>query len=332
MTVTIDPAARPAIAHPALHPAAIRAARTSIPAAFLDSPQFLHAGLSRRAGADIVLKVESVNPIGSFKGRGTWLAVHGLAERGAIGGRRPVTAASTGNFGQGVAFAAARLGVDCVIFANKGANPLKLERMRMLGADLRLHGLDFDAAREAATTFARVEGLTMLVDGQDTAIATGAATLAVELTDAAERGEIPTLANAYVPVGNGSLVVGVASWLRATAPGCRVVGVQSDAAPAMTLSWRAGRPIETETALTSADGIATRVAIPEALALLDGRVDEMLLVSEEAIEAARIELTAATGLMVEPSAAASWAGLLADTGRRGGASLVIVTGTNVAPR
>ena len=109
-------------------------------------------------------------------------------------------------------------------------------------------GRDFDAARAASEGHARDRGARLLVDGEDPRIATGAATLAVEVTDAVDAGALPALGTAYVPVGNGSLIVGVGAWLRFAAPGCRVVGIQSEAAPSMTLSWREHRPIETETA------------------------------------------------------------------------------------
>ena len=118
-----------------------------------------------------------------------------------------------------------------------------------------------------------------------------------------------------VPVGNGALINGVGSWLRHAAPGCRVVGVQAEAAAAMTLSWRAGHPVDTDSAATYADGIASRVAIPRAVELMRGRVDDMITVSEDALRAAQAELTDELGITVEGAAAASWAGLL--VGRAG---------------
>jgi threonine dehydratase len=131
-----------------------------------------------------------------------------------------------------------------------------------------------------------------------------------------------------VPVGNGALINGVGAWLRGTLPDCRVVGIQAEGAPAMTRSWRAGRPIDTESAATYADGIAARVAIPRAVELMAGRVDDMRLVSEAELRAAQAELTVALGITVEGAAAASWAGLLAGE-RPPGPALVIVTGSNI---
>jgi threonine dehydratase len=314
-----------------LAPASIRAARSLIDPVFLDSPQYAHDGLSASAGRPVVVKVETVNPIGAFKGRGTWLAVRHLAEAGRLSSDRPLVVASTGNFGQGCAYAGRAFGVPVVVFADESANQVKMDRIRRFGADVRLAGRDFDAAREASATYATETEGELLVDGDDPWIATGAATLATELTDAATSDRLPALANAYIPVGNGSLIVGVAAWLRAVAPGCRVVGVQSEAAPSMTLSWRAGRPIETDTAATFADGIATRVPVAAALEAMVGRVDDMLLVSEDAIRTAQAELTTALGVTVEGGAAASWAGLLADGAAAQGPSLVLVTGSNVPP-
>ena len=307
---------------------AIRAALASIDPVFRASPQYVHEGLSRRAGRPVVVKVETVNPIRSFKGRGTWQAIRALVGEGTIGPDRPLVVASTGNFGQGAAFAGRASGVPVTVFADEAANPLKLDRIRGFGATVVQVGHDFDAARAASEVHAADSGARLLVDGEDPRIATGAATLAVEVTDAVESGTLPRLGAAYVPVGNGSLIVGVGSWLRIAAPGCLVLGIQAEAAPSMTLSWRERRPIATETAATYAEGIATRIPVPEALELMVERVDDMRLVSEAALRDAQAELSAELGISVEGSAAASWAGVLADLDPPPGAALVIVTGSN----
>ncbi len=307
---------------------AIRAAHGRIDPAFTHSSQYVHEGLSRRLGVPVIVKVETVNPIRSFKGRGTWIAVHALAGEGRVGRNRAVVAASAGNFGQGIAYAARPLGVPVVIFASRRANPGKVQRMRALGATVSQVGEDFDDARGASEAYAVKHGAELIVDGADPRISTGAATLALELTDAVAAGDLPAPAVIAVPVGNGALINGVGSWFRATSPACRVVGMQAEAAPAMTLSWRAGGPIDTATATTYADGIASRIAIPDAVGLMPGRVDDMLLLSEEALRTAQDELTAELGITVEGAAAASWAGLLAgDT--PDGPAVLIVTGSNV---
>jgi threonine dehydratase len=316
---------------PELRPEAIRAAWDRIHRAFVGSPQFVHDGLSERAGRPVVVKIESVNPIGAFKGRGCWLATAGLAGEGRIGPDRPIVVASTGNFGQGVAFAGRAAGASVVVFADAHASPLKLDRIRRFGATVVQAGKDFDEARAASEDYAEEHGAHLLVDGADPRIAAGAGTLALEVTDAVAAGDLPPIGAAYVPVGNGALIVGIGAWLREAAPEARVVGIQSDGASSMTLSWRAGEVVETARSDTFADGIATRVPVPEALAMMVGRVDEMALASESALRAAQAELRSALGITVEGAAAASWAAALADRDANPDrAALVIVTGSNVA--
>jgi threonine dehydratase len=313
---------------PELEPRAIRDAVVRIHPAFLRTPQFVHDGLSARLGVPVIVKVETVNPIRSFKGRGTSLAIGALAAEGSIGRDRPVVCASAGNFGQGVAHAAGRLAIPSIVFASRRATPSKIARMRALGATVELVGDDFDDARAAADAYVERHDAHLLVDGDDPRIAAGAASMAVELTDAIEAGELPSPAVASVPVGNGALINGIGSWLRAALPACQVVGVQATGASSMTLSWRARRPIDTPTIETYADGIAARVAIPAAVALMDGRVDDMWLVDDAEIHAAQDELTSALGITVEGAAAASWAGLLSGP-TPDGPAVVIVTGSNV---
>ncbi len=316
------------ISIPELEPATISAAHPRIPRAFRDTPQFVHEGLSARLGVPVIVKVETVNPIRSFKGRGTWVAVTDLVTQERIGADRPVVCASAGNFGQGVAYAARALGMPSIVFCSVKANRAKVGRMRALGANVIEVGDDFDDARGASERYATDHDATLLVDGDDPRISTGAATLALELTNAVASDELPAPAVASIPVGNGALINGVGSWLRHAAPDCLIIGVQAEGADAMTRSWRAGRPIDTETAATYADGIASRVAIPRAVELMAGRVDAMITVSEEALHAAQAELTAELGITVEGAAAASWAGLLAGE-RPTGPALLVITGSNI---
>ena len=311
-----------------LEPSAIRAAHETIAPVFRDSPQYVHPGLTERAGVPVIVKVETVNPIRSFKGRGTWIAVHALAGEGSIGASRPVACVSAGNFGQGVAYAARALSIPAVVFCSTRANRSKVVRMRGLGATVIETGDDFDAARGASEDWASQHGAHLLVDGDDARISTGAATTALEVTDGVAAGVLPAPGTAIVPVGNGALLIGMGSWLRHAAPACRIVGVQAAGADAMTRSWHAGRPVDTATADTFADGIASRIALPKAVALFPGRVDAMLTVTDDAIRAAQVELTAELAITVEGAAAVAWAGVLADSGRSG-PILLIITGSNV---
>jgi len=306
----------------------ILAAYPAIPAAFRGMPQFVSEPLSEIAGAPIIVKIETVNPIGCFKGRGTWLAIAALLRRGAVGEGQGVIVASAGNFGQGIAFACRALGIPAIVFAATSASAVKVDAMRRLGADVRLVGEDFDAARVAAADLANEAAWQLVVDGQDPWMAIGAGTAALELTEAVRRGDLPAFSRIYVPVGNGSLIAGIGTWMRHAAPLTRVIGVQAARAPAMTLSWREGRPIETELADTVADGIAARVPVPEALELMVNVVDEMLLVDEEEILSATAELAAALPVRVETAAGAAWAALRRTVDQAGPTAL-IVTGGNV---
>jgi threonine dehydratase len=308
---------------------AIRSAHRRIPAAFRDSPQFISEPLSEAASARVVVKLETANPIGCFKGRGTWLAVSELLSGGEVGERLGVVVASAGNFGQGVAYACRALGVPAVVCVASTASPVKVAAMRRLGADVRTVGEDFDASRAAAADLAAETGWRLLIDGEDPWIAIGAGTIALELTAAVAANDLPGLDRIYVPVGNGALIAGIGTWLRSEVAPVRVIGVQAAAAPSMTLSWRARRPIETPTANTIADGIAARVPVPEALELMIDVVDEMVLVDEEEIEDATRELAAALPSTVEPAAGAAWAAVRRAPPQEGPIGLVI-TGGNVS--
>jgi threonine dehydratase len=304
----------------------IRAAYARIPAELRNSPQFVHDGLSARAGRPVVIKVEAVNPIRAFKGRGTWLAVAGLVAEGEVSRKRGLVVASTGNFGQGVAYAARAHRIRAVVYAHASASPAKLARVERLGASVERVGHDFDAAREAAAERARTEDWALLVDGEDRRVAIGAGSIGLEVTLGTGIANALPLESAWVPVGNGALICGIGTWLRAAAPGTRVIGVQSAAAPSMTISWREGRPIPTESADTYADGIATRVPVPEALEDMRDVVDDMVLVEEDEIRAAQDVLTYELGITIEAAAAVGWAAALRDGGH--GSALIIVTGSN----
>jgi threonine dehydratase len=278
----------------------IREAAGVIDPVFRDTPQFAAESLSERLGMRLLCKVECINPIRSFKGRGTDYYLH--RDSTANG---PLVSASAGNFGQGLAYAALRRNRPLIIFAATTANPLKIRRMRALGADVRIAGNDFDAAKGTARDFAASNQLQFVEDGREPAIAEGAGTIAVELCRWPE-----PLDAILVPVGNGALIGGVGHWMKAHAPACRVIGVCAARAPAMAESWRAGAVRLTDSADTIADGIAVRVPVPEALAEMAHFVDEMVLVSEERLLEAMQVCHEELGLVTEPAGAAGLAAAL----------------------
>jgi threonine dehydratase len=305
----------------------IRAAHARIPAAFRDSPQFVHEGLSARLGVPVVVKVETLNPIRAFKGRGTWLVVEALVGEGRLRLDYGAIVASSGNFGQGIAYACHAAGVPTTVYVAESTPAMKVARMRALGARVVVTGHDFDAAREACEAEARSGAGLLIIDGEEPRVAIGNGTMAVEVTDAVLTGALPPIASAYVPVGNGALIAGIGTWLRAASLATRVVGICAAGAPCMEISWREGKPVETAEAATYAEGIACRVPVPEALDDMAGVVDDILLVSEAALRAAEAELRAELGVTVEGAAAASWAGALASP--PAGPALLVVTGSNV---
>jgi threonine dehydratase len=216
-----------------------------------------------------------------------------------------MTCASAGNFGQGLAYAARKNGLLCEVYASQNANPLKVERMRSLGAQVRIAGKDFDEAKAAARQSAQRHGTLFVEDGRELAIAEGAGSIAVELCVWPE-----ALDTVVIPLGNGALLGGMATWIKAVSPSTRVVGVCAAIAPSMEQSWRAGRVVETEQAETIADGIAVRVPVAEALDYLRGAVDEVVLVSEDALRRATQLVWGTLGIVVETAGAAGVAALL----------------------
>jgi threonine dehydratase len=286
--------------------AGIEEAARVIDPVFRDTPQFECEAIGDRLGLSLVLKVECVNPIRSFKGRGTGYLLHEL------GAGEGLVCASAGNFGQGMAYGCRRRGRKLTVFAGEAANSLKLERMRALGATVRLEGEDFDGAKDAARRHARLTGEQYIEDGLLGPIAEGAGTIAVELSRMPE-----PLDAIFVPLGNGSLVNGIGTWFKRPGFATKVIGVCAEGAPAMELSWREGKPVSAPST-TIADGIAVRVPVPEALEMMRHTVDEVMLVSDDEILRAMRLLFTQTGVVVEPAGAAGLAGIMRRASDLGG--------------
>jgi len=298
-----------------------RAARTIDPL-FRDSPQFDCEPLSQALGLpSLELKVETMNPLRSFKGRGADFFMHEAAD--SLAGRALVCA-TAGNWGQAMAWVCRVRGRPLVVYSAANANPLKLERMRAMGADVRLFSDDFDAAKAEARRFCAETGAVFVEDGRDAAISEGAGTIGLELL---RRGTpFDTL---LLPLGNGALATGVGRWVKAHAPAVRVVGVAAAGADAMAASWREGRVIERGAVNTIADGIAVRVPVPEALADMQGTVDEVVLVGEDTIERAMRLCFRHAGLMVEPAGVVGLAAVLEHPALCTGRAATVLCGSNL---
>jgi threonine dehydratase len=300
----------------------IRSAVAAIDPVFLDSPQYECAALGDALGCSVTLKVETLNPVRSFKGRGTETVMASLSQRqnGAA-----AVCASAGNLGQALAYSGARRGIPVTVVAAQTANPLKVERMRALGATVRLAGDDIEDARLLACSIAEDEDSYLVEDSLDLSTCEGAGTIGLELLGGAQ--ELDTL---VIALGGGALASGVGYVAKSLAPDVEVIAVQPERAPAMALSWRSGRVVETESIDTIADGVAGRCPIPEVLDDLLVILDDVALVSEAAIKAGMQLLYQHAGLVVEPSAALGVATVLEDRERFAGRRVAtIVCGSNV---
>jgi threonine dehydratase len=301
----------------------IDAASRTIDPVFRNSPLIRHDALDREAGCAILAKVETLNPIRSFKGRGADFFVQNLSRSAG-----PLVSASAGNFGQGLAFASAKVNLPLTVFAAKTASPVKVTAMRRLGAKVRLVGVDLDEAKSAAKRYAEEKGLLFVEDGGHAAFAEGAGTIASELTLA--HGGFDTV---LVSLGNGALVSGIGAWMRHAAPQTRVIGVVAEGARAMEYSFQQRRVIETEHVDTIADGIAIRVPVPFALDTMLGNVDEVIAVSDESMVRALRLVHETLGIVVEPAGAAGLAAVLASRERFQGQRIATVLGgANVTRR
>lgn len=286
----------------------IEAAMQLIDPVFLHSPQFVSEPLSTELGLSLLVKIETLNPIRSFKGRGADFLMARLPDE-----KNQLVCASAGNFGQGLAYAARRRGKSLQVFAATSANPLKLERMRDLGAQVTLSGRDLDEAKDAAKAFALRNAFTFIEDGREPAISEGAATIAVELTQAPLQLDAPLdapLDALVVPLGNGALLSGVGTWFKAHAPATRLIGVCMTGASAMEQSWRTHQLVQTNNVRTIADGIAVRVPIPEALKDLAAVVDEMWLIEDDDLLPAMRSAHQHLGVVLEPAGAVGLAAIM----------------------
>lgn len=299
----------------------IRSARTVIDPVFLDSPLYRCEPLGSSLGCAVSIKLETANPVRSFKARGTEVVAAELADAGA----RAVVCASAGNLGQALAWSGRARGLDVTVVAACTAPAAKLDRIRALGARLELVDGDIETARERAAAIAARDGIRLLEDSLDLETCEGAATIGLELLETA-----PSFDTVLVALGGGALATGIGHVMKELAPDVEVICVQPSGAPAMTRSFRQRQVVTTETIDTIADGVAGRLPIAAVLQDLLVVADDAVLVEESSIVTGMRMLFEAAGLVVEPSAALGVAALLEDPARFAGRRVVtIVCGSNV---
>jgi threonine dehydratase len=276
-------------------------ARRRISAYLRPTPLFGYPGLNELVGTEVFVKHENHQPVGAFKVRG---GINLISQLAADERQRGVIAASTGNHGQSIAYAARLFGVPATICVPEHANAVKVDSMRGLGARLIVHGRDFDDAREHCERLAQDHGYRYVHSGNEPLLIAGVATETLEILE-----DQPGIDVTIVPVGGGSGAAGACIVAKAINPAVRVIGVQSEAAPAAHHSWQACRLVE-DRMETFAEGLATRTAFELPQKILWQSLDHFVLVSDYAIRAAQALMIDATRNLVEAAGAAPLAAAL----------------------
>ncbi len=265
------------------------------------TPLLRYPALDKLIGARVWIKHENYQPIGAFKVRG---GINLMSQLPADERARGVITASTGNHGQSVAYAAREFGVRATIVVPERANPLKVESMRNLGADVLFHGTDFDAAREHCEALAHERGMRYVHSGNEPHLLAGVATITVEILE-----DAPDVDTLIVPVGGGSGAAGACLAAKSINPKIRVIGVQSAQAPAAYKSWRA-KALLTDQMQTFAEGLATRTAFELPQKILWDLLDDFVLVNDDEIRRAIILYIEKAHTLAEGAGAAPLAAAL----------------------
>jgi threonine dehydratase len=269
------------------------------------------------------LKLETDLPTRSFKPRGALYALMKNLQQRSIKG---VCAASTGNHGAAVAYAARLAKLPATIFLPQAPNPIKRARIVRLGATVEEIEWKAESLGDAAASFAEDHNYYFLNDGTDELVPAGTATIAAEILD-----ELPAPDVMIVPMGDTALIRGVAAEAKRRHPAIRIIGVQAAQAPSYVRSWREGRVVTTETCDTIADGLATCVPLEPNVRAIRELVDDVCLVSEDELLAGIRTLLFEEAVVAEPAGAAATAAYLQNSTAYAGRSVVLlVTGSNIA--
>lgn len=278
--------------------------------------------LGRDTDTQIYLKLETELPTGSFKPRGALYALMKNLERQSVKG---VVAASTGNHGAAVAYAARLAKLPATIFLPESPNPIKRARIISLGATVEEVEWKAESLGNAATAFAEEHDYYFLNDGSDDLVTVGTATIAAEILD-----ELPTPDVMIVPMGDTALIRGVAAEAKRRHPAVKIVSVQAEQAPSYVRSWHEDRVVKTATCDTIADGLATCVPLEPNVRAIRELVDEVTLVSEDELVQGIRTLLFEEHVVAEAAGAAATAAYLQNRAAYAGHSVVLlVTGANI---
>jgi threonine dehydratase len=259
------------------------------------TPLYAYSALDELLGAEVFVKHENHQPTGAFKVRG---GVNLVSQLTADERERGVITASTGNHGQSIAFAARLFGVDAVICVPEEANPVKVAAITGFGAKLIFHGRDFDDARERCERLAEELGYRYVHSGNEPLLIAGVGTETLEVIE-----EQPAIDVIIVPIGGGSGAAGACVVAKSINPDVKVIGVQSEAAPAAYRSWKERRPVE-EPMETFAEGLATRTAFELPQSILREQLHDFVLVTDAEIREAQRLMIETTRNLIEAAGAA----------------------------
>jgi threonine dehydratase len=287
------------LARPVPQASDIAAAATLVASATEATPLVPSRQLSERFDRSILLKLEMLSPVRSFKYRGALVAVDSIAK---AGGSHSVVTASTGNHGQGVAFAGRRLGLRTVVVAPESAAQEKLDAMRGWGAEVHVVGADLGEAQQVAESMAG-DGVMYLEDGESPELMAGAATVTTEILEAC-----PTVDSIIYPIGGGNLIAGALLANRLGDAAATIVGTQSTAAPSATMSWLDGTMLLAD-CTTFAGGLATTRPGNLALSVMIDDLETIALVTDDDLRAAMAISMRTSGLQIEGASAAPIAAL-----------------------
>jgi threonine dehydratase len=305
----------------------IVAARERIHGAIYYSPCPHSQMLSALTGQQVYLKLENLQMTGSFKERGALNRIATLTPEQAA---RGVVAASAGNHAQGVAYHATKRGIRALIVMPLATPLVKVTATRGFGAEVVLHGANYDEACREAMQLCAAEGMTFIHPFDDPVVMAGQGTIALELLE-----QVPQLEAVVVPIGGGGLIGGIACAIKeacsqASRPEIRVIGVQTSRLPSMIAARAAGHPVTVEPATTIADGIAVRRAGDVTLPVVERYVDEIVTVEEDEIASAILMLLEREKTLAEGAGAAALAALLQKkTSLNGAHTAVMVCGGNI---
>lgn len=284
------------------------------------TPAWSYPLLDAEVGCEVVVKHENVQPTGAFKVRGGLNLIASVPRAELAGG---LVAASTGNHAQSIAYAAREAGVPAVIVMPESSPEVKIRAVRALGAAAVLHGPTMDEAVVHARALASSRSMRYVDPGNDPAILLGHATIYLELFR-----QRPDLQAVYVPIGSGTGATGACLVRDRLAPDCRIIGVQSSAAPAAYRAWKTKAPA-TAPCRTRVSGLATGTSFELTQGVLTARLDDFMLVDDDAIDAAMRVLATHAHTLAEGAGAAALAGLRASTDRPERVA-VICTGGNAS--